>query len=79
MSTPTQYTTCDECGMEYGYTCKRENYCPGCGHSWDYGNRCTCPECLTHELIAKLTTVAAGLGPEQTAAALMLLTPFQGT
>lgn len=73
MSTPTKYHTCDECGMEYGYTCLRENYCPGCGHSWDYGDRCTCPECLKHELVAKLTTIAAGFGPEQTAAALSLL------
>lgn len=70
-----RYHICDECGMQYSYTCERETYCPGCGSCLDNGNCCTCRECLTFENRVKTVATAVDISTEQAAAVLLLITP----
>lgn len=43
------FTTCDGCGMDFGYSCRREALCPSCGHDADDGDECSCPQCTAIE------------------------------
>ncbi len=45
MPAEPKFTRCDECGVEFQYTCRREIYCPACNHWMEFGHECKCKQC----------------------------------